>query len=303
MFDPKPSQRPRIHMICSSAIIALTVSACAPSASTSESGSEQTSADIRLEKLWTAEGFDKPEGAVAAPDGTYLISNIAGNATQKNGKGWIAQVSADGAFNDTPWAEDFNAPKGMVVKDGVLYVADIDELVVLDAISGEKRAKIGVPGAKFLNDVAVWQDKIVVSDSETSSVYVLEGNTAPVLLKTEDHAGLNGLLEAADGALLIGSMSTGSLLSYRQEEGIKVLASGLDKPDGIGLAPNGGYVVSSWPGEVFHIGADFQVTKMLDTRRDKVLQNDLTISGDLVVIPNLQPGTVTAWRLVLDEAS
>lgn len=296
MCGLKPERRHSISKICL-AIIAVTVSACAPSASNPEPENVEANAEIRLEELWTTDGFDKPEGAVAAPDGTFLISNIAGGATQKNGKGWIAKVGADGAFSGAAWAGGLNAPKGMAIKDGLLYVADIDELAVLDAFSGERRANIKVPGAEFLNDVAIWRGKIVVSDSETSSVYALKENTATLLIKTDGHGGLNGLLEAADGSLLIGSMSTGSLLSYAQEDGVRVLADGLGKPDGIGLAPGGGYVVSSWPGEVFLISADSKVTKMLDTKHDKVLQNDLTMIGDLMIIPNLQPGTVTAWRV------
>ena len=41
----------------------------------------------------------------------------------------------------------------------------------------------------------------------------------------------------------------------------------------------------------------------LTLRRDEtpILQNDLKIFGDTVIVPNWQPGTVTAWRVVRSD--
>jgi hypothetical protein len=39
------------------------------------------------------------------------------------------------------------------------------------------------------------------------------------------------------------------------------------------------------------------VTTVLDTSAEKIFQNDLTIIGGLVIVPNWEPSTVTAWRI------
>jgi len=39
---------------------------------------------------------------------------------------------------------------------------------------------------------------------------------------------------------------------------------------------------------------------LLDTTGDAapITQNDLTVFGDVVIVPNLRNGTVTAWKVV-----
>jgi hypothetical protein len=36
---------------------------------------------------------------------------------------------------------------------------------------------------------------------------------------------------------------------------------------------------------------------MIDTKADGILQNDLSVFGDVVIVPNWEPGTVTAWKI------
>ncbi|MEM9234441.1 MAG: ATP-binding protein, partial [Pseudomonadota bacterium] len=90
----------------------------------------------QLEQRWVMDGFAAPEGVAEAPDGSYLISNVSGGGSDFDGEGWISKVSADGDLIEKEWAAGLNAPKGMVVHDDVLYVADIDRVRTYDAPTG-----------------------------------------------------------------------------------------------------------------------------------------------------------------------
>jgi glucose/arabinose dehydrogenase len=250
-----------------------------------------------LEQAWIAEGFEDPEGIAMAPDGTYLVSNVTGEGRDKDGSGYVSKLSPDGDLIERYFAAKLNAPKGMAVKDGVLYVADIDEVVTFDAATGQDRKAIKVPGAGFLNDMTVWNGRVLVSDSANGTIIDVSGEAPAVWLSDDRFEGINGLLGDGD-RLLVATMATGSLFSVAVDGTITEIASGMENADGIGLVPGGGYLVSSWPGQIHHVSEDGTVTTLLDSSADGILQNDLTEFGEMVIVPNWAPGTVTAWKVV-----
>lgn len=254
----------------------------------------------RLEQLWVTSGFEAPEGAALGPDGSYFISNIAGEGEARDGNGFISKVAADGTVLMMRWAEGLNAPKGMTVMGDTLYVADIDEVVTFDAHNGTRGETIAIEGAGFLNDVTVWQEAVLVSDSATGSLHRLTPEGPERVGTSDNWAGINGLLGDGD-RLLITTMTAGHLIAYRGAEAGDVLASGMIDADGVGQVPGGGYLVSSWPGQIHFVSEDGQVTTLQDTREAGILQNDLSVFGDMVIVPNWMPGTVTAWRVVAED--
>lgn len=251
-----------------------------------------------LELMWTASGFEAPEGAALAPDGSYFISNIGpGPEDAKDGNGYISRLNADGTVATAKFAEGMDAPAGLAVKDGILYAADRDGVAMFDAATGEAKGKALIEGAGFLNDMTVWKDDVLVSDSGTATIYKITPEGASVFAQSEGWAGINGILGDGD-RLLIATMADGKLIDYRGPGTETVIATGMKDADGIGLIPGGGYLVSSWPGEIYHVGEDGTVTKLIDTKADGILQNDLNVYGDIVIVPNWEPGTVTAWKII-----
>ncbi|NWG92799.1 MAG: hypothetical protein HXY21_09875 [Parvularculaceae bacterium] len=251
----------------------------------------------RLERLWIAEGFSAPEGVALAPDGAYFISNVAGEGEAKDGIGWIAKLSPEGDVIAEKFIEGLDAPKGMAVKDGVLYVADIDRVRSFDASTGAPQADISIDGARFLNDATVWKGEVYVSDSDAARIWRLGAEGPVVWREGEELAGVNGLLGVGD-RLYVSTMSGGYLFEATAAGGWREIASGMIDADGIGLVPGGGFLVSSWPGEIHYVADDGAVSSLLNTRDAGVLQNDLTMFADIVIVPNWMPGTVTAWRIV-----
>lgn len=253
----------------------------------------------RLEQLWVTEGFDAPEGAALAPDGSYFISNVAGDGSTREGKGFISKLGTDGTVLMLRWAEGLDAPKGMTVLGDTLYVADIDRVVTFDAHTGTKGDTISIEDARMLNDMTVWQGEVLVSDSGAASIHRLTPEGPQLLGASTDWAGINGVL-GDDGRLLITTMTEGYLIDLRSADSEDILARGMKDADGVGLVPGGGYLVSSWPGQIHYVSEVGQVTTLLDTQADGILQNDLSVFGDVVIVPNWLPGTVTAWRVARD---
>lgn len=251
----------------------------------------------RLEPLFIAEGFSAPEGVAPAPDGTYFISNVAGEGEVKDGVGWISKLSPSGEVVAAKFIDGLNAPKGMAVVGGALYVADIDRVRSFDAATGAPLAAIAIDGAKFLNDATAWNGEVYVSDSGTGRIWRLAAEGPVLWREGPDLDGVNGLL-GDGGRMLVSTMTAGALFEATAEGGWREIASGMIDADGIGVVPGGGFLVSSWPGEIHFVSADGTASSLLDTREAGVLQNDLTMFGDVVIVPNWEPGTVTGWRLV-----
>ena len=113
-------------------------------------------------ELWSLDGFMNPE-SVYADGGSYYVSNVNGGPLDKDGNGFISKVSGDGKMTTLKWIEGMNAPKGMVMNGGKLYVSDIDDLIEIDAAAGKITATYPAEGAVFLNDTAV---------DEAGNVYV-----------------------------------------------------------------------------------------------------------------------------------
>ena len=288
-----------------SALAALFVSACgqpAPSETALPDEPETAPAPApvpgSLELLWTASGFEAPEGAALAPDGSYFISNIGpGPEDAKDGNGYISKLNTDGTVANAKFAVGMDAPAGLAVKDGVLYAADRDGVAMFDAATGAAKGKVVMEGVGFLNDMTVWKGDVLVSDSGTATIHKVTPEGASVFATSEGWAGINGLLGDGD-RLLIATMADGKLIDYRGPDVEEVIATGMKKADGVGIIPGGGYLISSWPGEIFHVGQDGTVTKVIDTEAEGILQNDLNVYGDIVIVPNWEPGTVTAWRII-----
>lgn len=251
-----------------------------------------------LELMWRASGFEQPEGAALGPDGSYFISNIGpGDSGALDGNGYVSKLKPDGSVAAARFAEGLHAPTGMVVMDGVLYVADRDGVAMIDAATGAGRGKVIIEGVQFLNDLTEWKGDILVSDSGTGAVHKVTPDGASLFASSDGWAGINGILGDGD-RLLITTMTDGKLIDMRGADSERVIATGMHDADGVGLVPGGGYLVSSWPGEIHFVGEDGTVSLLVDTKADGILQNDLSVFGDVVIVPNWEPGTVTAWKIV-----
>ena len=226
-------------------------------------------------------------GAFASPESVlyddaadrYLVSNINGSPSDADDNGYIAVLSPDGQVTTPKWIASgankvkLDAPKGMAIVQGVLYVADITAVRKFDAKTGAPKGDIAIAGSTFLNDVAAGADgKIYVSDSGikatsggmeptgTDAVYVIDKGKVKPLAKSKELGGPNGLWSTDKGVLVV--TFTGEL--YRLDKGgkrtdvTKLPEGGLD-----GIVTVGDSLfISSWKGSAVYkgkLGGTFEV--------------------------------------------
>ena len=179
-----------------------------------------------LEQAWVATGFAAPEGVATDGDVLY-ISNVAGEGNAKDGEGWISRVSMQGEVLDEKWVSGLNAPKGMAVRDGKLFVSDFDAYHVIDIASGQIDNTYPVEGAGFLNDITVWQNGVYLSDSGSARIFQIDVNGYKEWLADDRLDGVNGLTPDGD-RLLIATMSSGSLFETLGARDLTEIASGME---------------------------------------------------------------------------
>jgi sugar lactone lactonase YvrE len=277
--------RDRISLV----VAALLLVACASAAPTGPA---------HLAPHWRAEGFAEPESVAMSADGrTLYVSNVAGEPAAKDGVGFISRVSPQGAMIEREWIKGLNAPKGMAVASGRLYVSDIDALVVVDVARSAVVSRIAVDGARFLNDVVMAPDgAVLISDSGGAKIYAVKDGAVSVWLADPLLAAVNGLTMEG-GALLVSTMQGRLLKVDLATRAITQLAEGLGDGDGVSPLGAGHYLFSEWPGRIFHVTPDGAHTVLLDTREAKTLQNDFLLVGDTLYVANMLPGAVTAWKV------
>jgi sugar lactone lactonase YvrE len=218
-------------------------------------------------------GFSTPESVLYDPESdVYLVSNINGAPTDVDDNGFIAKVSPDGKISEAKWidgAKDnvkLDAPKGMAIVSGVLYVADITVVRRFDAKTGEQQPDIKIDGATFLNDVVAAPDGgLFVSDSGldpkfqpsgTDAVYHIgkDGKVKPLIKdKTLGHP--NGLAAGNDGSVWVVTFGSGEIYQV-DAKGKKLSPQKLPQGqlDGIVTLDTGDVLVSSWAGSAVYRG-------------------------------------------------
>jgi hypothetical protein len=225
------------------------------------------------------------------------VANINGKSDQKDGNGFISRMTTSGEIKDLKWVTGLDAPKGMALVKTTLYVADLTSVALIDINKGSLIKKIEIPGASFLNDVtAAANGDVFISDSATGKIHRLSGGNASVHFESADFKRINGLLSLKDG-LYVADAGTG--INYKLSSAGKLTRYGETSPGADGIVATGKdeYIVSSWGGEVFFVGADGKATKMLDTREQKLNSADIAFDSKtkMVFIPTFFGNSVMAY--------
>ncbi|TPL77597.1 ATP/GTP-binding protein [Mesorhizobium sp. B2-3-15] len=157
----------------------------------------------QADELWRETGLEQPESALFdAANGRIIVSNIVGNPGDADGNGYLSLLSTDGKMVSQHWTDGMDAPKGMAISGGKLYVADITKIRVVDLASGKLIASIVVPNAVFLNDMtADASGKVYVTDMLADAIYRIDGDRPELFVKDPLLASPNGVI--ADGDRLI----------------------------------------------------------------------------------------------------
>jgi sugar lactone lactonase YvrE len=261
--------------------------------------------------LWETKGLAQPESVVVDPaTGAIYVSNIVGAVMQKDGNGFIAKLSGDGKILTKQWVKGLDAPTGLALHDRTLYVADVDQLVEINAASGEILKRYPAKGAIFLNDVAVDADgTIYVSDTPTNTIWRLKDGSFEPWLANDKLNGPNGLLVQGD-TLIVASLGKIPSVGQKQElaglsvvslkdQSVTPLGNGqpIGNLDGLELLQPGVYLVTDWAaGALYRVDAKGKAERLIDLNQGSA---DLTYLPDkkTVLIPMMLDNSLVAYRL------
>lgn len=258
----------------------------------------------KLVKVWeTDTTLLVPESVLYDSDTkSFFVTNIDGKPEALDGSGFISKVSLDGKIENLRWTSGLNAPKGMGLYKGKLYVTDVYRLVVINTANGQAEKTYDAVGKDaFLNDVTVAKDGTVyVSDSRADKIYRLQGTKWEVWMEGEQLNKPNGVLAVGKDKLLIGSTKMGALRTIDvTAKTILTVADGMAVTDGIVSDGKKGYFVSDWNGQIFAVTADGQKQQLLDTREQKISSADIEyVPGKkLLVVPTFYKNKLVAYRV------
>ena len=227
--------------------------------------------------------------------GTIYVSNIEGqDPLQKDGKGSIAIISKEGKILNPAWISGLNAPKGMAISNGKLYVTDIDELVEIDIATAKVSNKWKVEGAQFLNDVAAHNGTVYFTDMNTGKVHAYANGAITTV--SEGHASLNGLAVATDGTIY--GLDASGLKKWNADGTAKVENANVTGGDGLIILGDGNFVASRWQGEIWFANDSTQ-NLMLDTKAADSNTADIGYNAaeKIVYVPTFFKNKVAAYQL------
>jgi sugar lactone lactonase YvrE len=226
-------------------------------------GTEAIAMDVADDKL------AGPETVVHDVDqDVYFVSNIKGDPNAQDDNGYIAKISPSGEVLDQFFIDgrepniELHSPKGMAIGGDTLFVADEDGVRLFDRKTGEPKGFWPVPGARFLNSVAIdAKGRVLVTETGIDLlptgpvktgpyiVYAFDGNGhASVLAQGDQLLGPNGIVAGPQGIYTIEFMGDEHGVYKLDDNGQKQLLGQLPfgELDGLAMLPDGSMLVTSW---------------------------------------------------------
>lgn len=233
-------------------------------------------------------GFKNPE-SVLIDGARRFVSNIGEklDPVGHDGDGFISELDAEGrivALHAMPIdGAKLDAPKGMAMLGGRLYVADINRVVGFDPATRKQVFEARVPGdsPSILNDIDVVDGALVVSDTLRGKLYRLDIGTGTFAVFADGIPGANGVVwdAKAKRVLVVGlgaRFEGGDVFEVRADGATHKIENGPHGIlDGLALLPDGRMIVSDWrainppvPGTITVLAADGSAEKKLDLGRE-----------------------------------
>ncbi len=267
--------------------------------------SEQKVTTGQLSLVWeSGNGFKTPESVLWYPDeNVFFVSNINSQPAAKDGNGFISKLRMDGSVLELKWGIGLDAPKGMVILDGYLFVTDIDRLVKFNLLDGSIARIYSADQAGFLNDVAVDDSgRVYVSDMSdgNSVIYRLEKDVLDIWLSGAEQVSRPNGLYYMNGWLYFGNSGTGQIKKVNVTSHlVEVVAGAGHGIDGLKLDGQGRFIISDWSGKTELIQPGTAPVLLLDTSSDQVNSADFeyVIKENLLVIPTFGDNRVMTYRL------
>jgi len=272
----------------------------------SKKQTDKSVSEVTINELWSTEQvFKIPESVLYDKNNKIIfVANINGEPAEKNALGFISLLETDGNIRELEWVTGLNAPKGMGIHQGKLYVSDITDIKVIDIKKKEVIEVIEISGSAFLNDITVGDDgDVYITDSDTNKIYLLSNGEITTWLEGDMLMGPNGLFIEKE-RLLLASFGQEKFKSIElKSKKVSILSDSIGQGDGIAKDKRNNYVVSGWNGELRYVFKDGRKVHLLDTREQNIsaADIDMIVEEDIVLVPTFFDNRVVAYRLNFSE--
>ena len=251
-----------------------------------------------IREIWRTDSvFRSPESVLFDQYRNRIyVSNINGRSDARDGNGFLSVLDTNGNILQLRWIEGLHAPKGMAIFSDKLYVTDIDELIAVDLTRSSIVARYKVPGAVFLNDVAVSNNGTVyISDSRANKMYCLNKDTIVLWMQDSSFHKINGLFVHKQ-YIYVGSEQIQKI--NRRTGKISVVRQNCGGIDGLVVLGKQTFLFSNWPGRIYYLKKDDQ-SCILDVQKQGINTADIDYvpSCHLLLIPTFLDNRVIACRL------
>jgi hypothetical protein len=262
----------------------------------------------QLTALWQVDNFDQPESVVSAPaEKVIYVSNINGQPTELNGKGYISKLALDGEILEKHWLDNLDAPKGMGIHGDYLYIADMQQVHQVSLSQARVINQFHASQAKMLNDITIADDGTVyISDLLGGGIYRISDNQIAPWFKHDNLPHPNGLLWQ-QGEVLVASWGLGMRNDFTTETAGRIYkievknlqlvplagTKELGNLDGIAKHQNTLYVSDWINGALFKIenGKSHKIAVL------KPGLADITAADSVLFAPSMLDGKVRAWGI------
>ncbi len=276
------------HLLIVTTCIFLAAASCNPTTQAADTTSKQDNTSdgktwtIKSNETWLEEaGLQKVESIVHdSVNNCFYLSNGLDYAAGTDG--FISKVSASGELLNLHWVDSLNRPTGMAIQDSLLYVADVNVLVLINTNTGQILDRYPEPVANTgLNDVTIDAlGTVYVSASFVHAVVRLEEQG--LVVWAQDDEGLqwaNGVV-VHDKQLLVAGMNLAVVNMESKELASRSPDLSIKDFDGIALDSYGGYFLTTVENSGFYY---------LDAQGEvhQLLSGD-DYFGDLVFLPSRQ---------------
>jgi len=245
-------------------------------------------------------------------ENTYFISNVNGSPSAKDNNGYIVRLNADlkplepKFIGGGKGGVTLNAPKGMAIVAGRLFVTDINHVRVFDKKTARSLKNISLKkfGAKFLNDVAA-DDKgrIYVSDTAGNAIFRIEiadgKDTVTQWKKSDELGGPNGLVyDRTEEHLVVVCFGSGRILRLDQQGNIvQQIDKGLKQLDGVDLDSEGNLIFSSFgSGKIYRLDRQGRLEIIAENLKTPA---DISVDRkhDRVLVPLMSVDSINTIKL------
>jgi hypothetical protein len=257
-----------------------------------------------IEALWrTGKDFLIPESAVydAGTDAFYVSNYDGYNPSRGAGLQSISKLTPEGRVAARQWVSGLNNPTGVAVWKNILYAVERPGVAEIDIPSAKIVNRVAVPGAAFLNDIAVAESgDLFVTDSRRNSIVKISGGKVEEWLTGPSIGAPNGIC-LWKGKLVVGTNGDGCLkavdLETRQVSMLINLGQGII--DGLASDREGNILVSHNEGRLFRVSPDGRVETILDTTSVRMNMADFAYEPGrmIIVFPTFTESRVAAFKL------